>query len=303
MACRAVAVAATCGTLAGVPARAFAQAPAPTDAPIAFDRPEAWAMKYFTSATALSGLSTPDQRGPGSVAVQFEGGWLPSLSAAQQRVGFNGTSPEDLNQTPVVMRPRVTVGLPHHLSITAAFDPPVRAFGVTPRLIALGLDGVMHDSGTWRFGWRAHGQVGTVTAAITCPPGIASFAPGSANNPAGCSAESSDVTTLRYAGLEWQVARRISRRFVPHAAVSANIVDTVFQTGAIVYGQPDRTRLQTRGVTVGASAGAGYQMSERFSLALDLFYSPLTVRRSASSPSTMDSLLNARGLVSYRVIR
>lgn len=298
----AVATVIVCWALAGVPAPAFAQTPAAAG-PIAFDRPEAWAMKYFTSATALSGLGTPDTVGPGSVAVQFEGGWLPTLSAAEERVGFNGTSPENLNQAPIVVRPRVAIGLPHHLQITAAVDPPIRAFGVTPRLLALGLDGVMHDSGTWRFGWRAHGQIGSVTAAVTCPPGVASFAPGSANNPAGCSSESSDTTSLRYAGMEWQVARRISRRFVPHAAIGANLVDTVFQTGAVTYGELDRTRLQTRGVTVAVSAGAGYQISDRFSVALDLFYSPLTVRRSVSSPSTTDPLFNARALVSYRIIR
>jgi hypothetical protein len=44
---------------------------------IAFDRPEAWAMKYFTSATTLSGLTTPDRPQPGSLAIQFESGWLP----------------------------------------------------------------------------------------------------------------------------------------------------------------------------------------------------------------------------------
>jgi hypothetical protein len=54
------------------------------------------------------------------------------LSAAQQRVAFNGTTPEDLNRAPVFLRPRLAIGLPHRLSIIAAVDPPIRAFGVTP---------------------------------------------------------------------------------------------------------------------------------------------------------------------------
>lgn len=43
-------------------------------------------MKYFTSATTLSGLTTPDRPQPGSLAIQFESGWLPRVSPAQQRV-------------------------------------------------------------------------------------------------------------------------------------------------------------------------------------------------------------------------
>jgi hypothetical protein len=66
-------------------------------------------------------------------------------------VGFDGTTPEDLNKAPVFFRPRVTVGLPRRLSLIIAVDPPARAFGVMPRLLALGIDGAFHDSGTWRF--------------------------------------------------------------------------------------------------------------------------------------------------------
>lgn len=270
---------------------------------IAFDRPEAWAMKYFTSATALSGLSTPDRPSAGSLAIQFESGWLPRLSAAQQRVGFNGTTPEDLNKAPVFLRPRVAFGLPHGLSIIAAVDPPIRSFGVTPRLLALGVDGVIHDSGTWRVGWRAHGQMGTVTAAVTCPANVVPFAPGSPNNQAGCTAESSDVTTLRYAGVELQAARRIGHRFAPHAAAGAIFIDNVFQTNAQTFGLPDRTRLQANGVTLTTSAGMGYSVTERFTIVADLFYAPLTVRRTASSAASIDPLFNARALISYRVIR
>ncbi len=293
-----------CGSLVGTTNDAIAQtSSASSTEQIAFDRPEAWAMKYFTSATALSGLSTPDRLDPGSLAIQFESGWLPTLSAAQERVGFNGTTPEDLNKAPVFLRPRVALGLPHGLSIIVAVDPPIRAFGVTPRLLALGVDGTVHDSGRWRFGWRAHGQIGTLTGAFTCPASVTSFAPGSPNNPTGCTGESSDVTTLRYAGVELQAARRIGRRLVPHVAAGANIVDDVFQTNAQTYGQPDRTRLQARGVTITTSAGIGYVLTARFTLAADLFYAPLTVRRTSSSATSIDPMVNARALLSYRVTR
>jgi opacity protein-like surface antigen len=270
---------------------------------IGFDRPEAWAMKYFTSATVLSGLSTPDTLPPGSMALQFESGWLPPLSAAQQRVGFNGATPEDLNKAPVFMRPRVAVGLPGRMAIVVGVDPPVRTFGVTPRLVAVGIEGPLYDSSTWRLNWRAHGQTGSVTAAVTCPSSVLTFAPGSGANPAGCTAESADVTTLRYAGVELQLARRIGQRVLPHVAVGGHYIDNVFQTNAETFGQPDRTRMRASGFAFAASAGLGYALSQRLAVSADLFYAPLTVRRTPASAMSLDPMINGRILVSYRVIK
>jgi hypothetical protein len=279
------------------------QASAAPEIVLSFDRPEAWAMKYFTSATFLSGLNTPDEARPGSVAVGFEGVWLPSLSEAQQRVGVNGRTLQDLNKAPVFLRPRVTVGLPGRLAVIAAVVPPIRSFDITPRLAALGLEWTMIDRPSWSLGWRAHGQIGTVTGAITCPPGVVAFTPGSANNTAGCEAESSDVTTLRYGGVEVQAAHRISEKLSPHVAVGVTLIDSVFQTSALTFGHLDRTRLFAHGVTFSASAGIGYAIADRFAIAADAFYTPLTVRRTPTSAQSTDPLLNARVLVSYRIRR
>jgi len=288
------------------PHRAMAQtapaAPA-ADTQLSFDRPEAWAMKYFTSATFLSGLETPNDLVPGSVAVGFESAWLPPLSEAQERVGFNGRAPEDLNKAPVFLRPRVAVGLPGRLAVIAAIVPPIRSFDVTARLAALAVDWAMLDRGEWSVGWRAHGQLGTVAAAVTCPSSVVAFAPGSADNPRGCNAESSDVTTLRYGGVELHASRRISEALAPHVAIGVNVIDSVFQTNALTFGTFDRSRMTARGVTFSASAGIGYVIGERFAIAADAFYTPLTVRRTSADPSSIDPLVNARVLVTYRVRR
>ena len=270
---------------------------------LTFDRPEAWAMKYFTSTTFLSGLATPDRTQRGSVAIGLEGVWLPSLTEAQQRVGYDGTAMQDLNKAPMFIRPRVTVGLPGRVALIAAGVPPIRSFGITPRLGALGIEWMMIDRAEWSLGWRAHGQIGTVTAAITCPSSVVAFRPGSADNPTGCDAESSDVTTMRYGGVEMQVARRVSERLWPHFAVGVTAIGGVFQTDAITFGQPDRTRLVANGVTYSASAGIGYVIADRFALAADAFYTPLAVRRTRASSLTNDPLINARVLLTYRVRR
>src|SRR5689334_4242843 len=50
-----------------------------------FDRPEAWALKYFASSTLLNGLQPPEPLSErpaiGSVTLGLEVGWLPRLNA------------------------------------------------------------------------------------------------------------------------------------------------------------------------------------------------------------------------------
>ncbi len=69
---------------------------------LSFDSPEAWALKYFTSSTLLSGLQPPEDvdevRGTGSITVGLETGWLPALNAERARVGFSGKKQEDVNK-------------------------------------------------------------------------------------------------------------------------------------------------------------------------------------------------------------
>jgi hypothetical protein len=90
---------------------------------------------------------------------------------------------------------------------------------------------------------------------------------------------------------------------LPHAAAGITIVDDVFQTNAQAFGAPDHTRLGANGLTVTTTAGIGYAVTDRFTMAADLFYAPLYVRRTADSASSIDPMVNARALISYRVIR
>src|SRR5712691_11447028 len=75
---------------------------------VGFDRPEAWGLKYFASTSLLSGLQPPEPAEGhriGSITVGFELGWLPTLDEGQRRIGFNGKKTEDLNKTPIIVRP------------------------------------------------------------------------------------------------------------------------------------------------------------------------------------------------------
>jgi hypothetical protein len=270
---------------------------------ISFDRPEAWALKYFTSTMLLSGLGVPDIVQPGSIRIGFEFGSIPALSPTQARVGFNGTKQEDLNKAPMFARPRLSVGLPWRLSLIVAANLPIKTFGVTPRLLAVGLERPMVARGGWSVGWRISGQTGTATGAYTCPEGVLAFEPGSAGNAYGCKALSSDVATLRYAAGELAVTRRIERLhgLTPHASVAVTYMNSMFHVNALTFGYLDRTLLKTDGVTWSVSAGVGHSLTKRISAAIDVFYTPLSVVRTPNAPSSIDGLLNVRALISYRV--
>ncbi len=272
---------------------------------LTFDRPESWALKYFASASLLSGLQPPDPspeaRRFGSVTVGLELGWLPELSTEQMRVGFNGRALQDLNKAPMFARPSVRVGLPGKFSIVAAAPPPFRSFGMTSHLLALGLERPIVDRRHWVLGWRGYGQFGSVKGAFTCPQSVLAGAPGSPSNPGRCVGESSDVASLNYAGTELEFGYRIpsSPKVVPHVASGINFIDASFQVDAPLVGGRDRTYLWTRGKTLSESAGVSYLFSKRVALTVDAFYTPLSVRRTATAPRTNDGLFNLRALLSY----
>jgi len=270
-----------------------------------FDRPEAWAQQYFTTVSMLTGLGPATPEHPGDVRIQFEGGWIPPLSPSQQRVGFSGTASEDLNKAPVFFRPRVRVTLPARFAVVVGGVPPVRAFGVTPRLLAAAVEWTMIDSNRWRASWRVHGQTGSVTGAFTCPDAVVGAPDGSASNPTGCDARSSDIATLRYGAIEFEVARTLTRfgGITPHASVAVNGIDSRFQVNARTFGQPDNTLLTTKGVTEAFTGGVAVPLGSRFEASLDAFYSPLMVRRDLAAGHTVDGLFNVRGLISYRIHR
>lgn len=271
---------------------------------INFNRPEAWALKYFASSSLLSGLAPPEPTEGhrfGAITIGLELGWIPQLDAGQRRVGFNGNVPEDLNKAPIFARPVVRIGLPWKLTAIAAGPPPFELFGVTPHLFAFGLERPIVDRPRWMAGIRGYGQLGSVTGAFTCPKDALEYAPGAAGNVTNCVGESKDEATLRYGGAELQFAYRPKSmpKLVPHAASGINFIDGVFQVNAPLTSGMDHTRLWTRGKTFSESGGASYMLTNRATFTVDVFYSPLWVRRSANAPLTNDGLFNVRALLSY----
>ncbi len=268
-----------------------------------FDRPEAWAMKYFGSVALMTGFGGGRELAPGGLELGLEGAWVPSLSAEERTVGFIGTKEEDLNRTAVFGRLRLAVGLPGRLRLTAGFVPPVKVEGVTPRFVALGLERPLVEGNRWRLGLGLTGQTGTIRGDLTCSRAAAAAGDDPERNPYRCQEPSNDEMTVRSASLELSGSRRSSRvpGLEPYAALAAHYFDDDFQVHARYGTIIDRTLLSTDGTTYSATVGLGFQPGERLRVAGELFYSPLDVVRDSARGSQNDPLFNARVLVGYRL--
>ena len=268
---------------------------------LSFDRPEAWAMKYFASVTLLTGLGPPMPREAGAVDLAFELGTIPHLDEDQRRVGFGGTKVEDLNKLPALGRLRVTVGLGRDWSLDAAWVPPVEIKGVTANMFSLGIERPFLRSGRWTLGARAYGQIGETRGDYTCTADEAGYEPGSPENEFGCGEASDDTVTMDYLGAAFTGGYQISPRGAIHFGVGGNYMDLAFQVNALTYGVRDRTLLLTDGWTFSINAGYSTDLGKKTRLGVELFYSPLEVVRTVDGSSENDPLLNLRAIFRYRL--
>ncbi|HVR30218.1 MAG TPA: hypothetical protein VMS86_11880 [Thermoanaerobaculia bacterium] len=268
-----------------------------------FDRPEAWAMKYFGSISMLTPLAPARPRPPGTVELALEVSQVPHLSTAERTVGFNGLKEEDLNRLPVLVRPRVTVALPRRLAIEVGYVPPVRVDGVEPNLFSLALERALYAGERWSVAGRVHGQLGEVEGDLTCSKEDASFPPGSPDNAFGCEAPSRDVSTLDHVGLHLGAGYELPAARGSTLLFGVGVVrhDLEFQVDALTFGLHDRTLLRADGTTYALNAGISIPASERTLLAFEVLWSALDVVRPPRTAAENDDLLHLRAILRYRV--
>lgn len=270
---------------------------------IDFDRPEAWAMKYFTSVTLMTGMGPPRPLHLGSLRLAADAEWIPEVSDAQRVVGFNGTTSEDLNKLPAIGRLRFTVGLGWKLSLTLSYLPPVSIAGVEPNLFSMSLGRPFALGHGVTLGVSTYGQVGSVEGSFTCSAGIVRAGPSSPQNPLGCLAPSHDHVDMNYLGLEVTASYRIApaHDLEPYVGAAVNYMNLGFQVGAHYGDVVDFTKLSTQGATFSTTGGLIYPITPRLDIATELFYSPLTVARPQNNgATTVEGLFNVRGMIAYR---
>lgn len=270
---------------------------------INFDRPEAWAMKYFASVNALTGLGAPRDLPKGHVELAFETGTIPTLSEVERTVGFDGTKTEDLNRGSVFARPRLLLGLPRKLSLDLGWVPPVERNGVEANLFSIAVGRPLFETRKVRMGLRGFAQIGTIEGDLTCSAAQAAAGNDLALNPFGCNAASNDEQEMNVLGLElsWAFKPGNGSRWEPHLGLIASHMDLEFEVDASYENFEDHSVLTTDGVTVAVVGGATFQASDRLRIGGEIFYSPLDVVRPPSTSSANDGLVNVRALVTYRV--
>lgn len=260
------------------------------------ERPEAWAMRYFTSATAMTAFGPTPELAPGDIRMAFELGALPHLDQDQRHVGFSGDKLEDLNKSPVFGRVRGWIGLPAGLVAELGYTPPVEINGAKTRdLVAAAVSRRLLERNGYVLSMRVLGQHGVVTGDIVCPREVAGAIDGE-RNPYGCEAPSRDRMELNYYGIEATAAHDIAG-WQWHGTVGWLRLEPEVQVDAVTYGFRDLSRLISHGDQSYVAIGGGRQGS-RWGVRAELLYVPLRVRRTADRPVATDPLLTLRIQVS-----
>lgn len=270
---------------------------------VGFDRPEAWAMKYFTSVTLMTSLGTPRPLRLGAVRLVAEAEWIPAVSDAQAVVGFDGTKAEDLNKLPAIGGLRVSVGLGWKLSLTLRYLPPISIAGVEPNLFSLALGRPFALGRDFVLGVATYGQVGSAEGSFTCSDANVRAGADPQGNPVGCLEVSHDHVDMNYVGAELSASYRIApaHGLEPYTSVAVNYMVLGFHVGARYGDVIDHTHLATDGATVSMTAGLLFPVTRHLDLGSEVFYSPLTVRRPQNDGAeTVEGLFNVRGMIAWR---
>jgi hypothetical protein len=268
-----------------------------------FDDPQSWALQYFGSVSMLTPLGAPVVRESGTVELGLEVSQIPQLSNEEKRVGFGGVKEEDLNRLPVLVRPRLLVGLPHRFAIELGYVPPIEVDGIEPHILSLALDHAFYVGRHWSFGGRLHGQLGEVEGDLTCSEEDASHPIGSPGNLYGCRAPSNDEATLDHVGLRLGAGYQLRDSGGPTFTFGAGGLrhDLEFQVDAFTFGVHDLTLLLADGYTWALDAGMAIPLASRANLGFEVLWSPLDVVRPPKTEAQNDELLHLKAILRYRV--
>ena len=261
------------------------------------DRPEAWAMNFFTMASAMTGFGASPQLAPGQWSAAAELGQIPHLSDRQQRVGFSGFKREDLNKSPALGRLRGMIGLPRGWIAELGYTPPVEIDGTrTHDLFAAAVGRRLLERGEFSVSARVFGQHGQVGSDITCPAELAGI-DDAQRNPYGCRRPSRDRLQLNYYGIELTIARQHGP-WQWHAGMAAVRTETQVQVDAHTYGVHDRSRLVAKDMLPAITIGTT-RAFEHWHWGAEVLYVPLHVRRDEGGSIENDPLVSVRLQLRY----
>jgi hypothetical protein len=274
------------------------------DEQLAFDRPEAWAMKYFAAVSLMQGDGPPLGLEKGQWAMGFEMANIPELSAEERTVGFNGTKEEDLNKAPLLARPLVHYGVGKRLSLTATYLPPVEVFdGLKTHMAGLAVNYALVRGERWHWTVRLIGQWTEAKGDFTAPAEIVGD-PDPDKNPFEAIAPSRDVHTSWSGTVDSSVYYRLPTRRAVYAFINASYTYGDFDFLVYVPQADDNAHtrhLYADGGIWAFSGGIDVALGNKTSLRLSVLHAPLDVRRPPDYAVENDSLTSFRLMLHYRI--
>lgn len=280
----------------------FAQAPGSGYDFEAFDSPEGWAMAHNLASALNLGSGPAEHRGVFSWKIEAELASIPHLSKAQQRVGFGGFKPEDMNKSPVFGRARVSVALPAAVTAELSWTPPLEIDGAKPEsLFGLALERELVSVGPWSLGGRLHAVRGHASADVTCSRDVASQAPGSPSNLFGCSGPSVDRLRMNQQGAEVMLSRSLlDGRLQPFVAYALTHFRPFVEVEAPLFDSLHFWELQSSGSVDTLTLGARVAITPVWQSSVAFSYTPLSVIRPRMANRQHDDFWSLRVSVARR---
>lgn len=268
----------------------------------AFDSPEGWAMAYTLASALNLGSGPAEHRGLFTWKIEAELASIPHLSKEQQRVGFGGFKPEDMNKSPVFGRARVSLALPAAVTAELSWTPPLEIDGAKPEsLFGLALERELVSIGAWRLGGRLHAVRGHVSADVTCSRDVASYVPGSPSNLFGCSGPSVDRLRMNQQGAEVMLSRSLfDGRLQPFVAYARTHFRPFVEVEAPLFDSTQFWELQTSGSVDSLTLGARAAITPVWQSSVAFSYTPLSVIRPRMDNRQHDNFWSLRVSVARR---
>jgi len=266
-----------------------------------FDAPESWALKYFASASLITGYGPLTSREAGWIDLQLEVVEIPFLGEEYRRVGFSGTKVENLNNAPISIRPHLIYYMREKLALSLSYVPPIELWDVKANLLAGSINWSPINKDPWTVGLRIYWQIGTADGAFTCTEENVAAGDDFEKNPFGCNKISRDRAHLDYLGVEISAAYRIDKLkgLRPFVAVGYNRMNLKFGLNSTLFGEPDIRTQRNQGETVTFIGGFTLPLTSKLRFGLQLFYAPLDVRRNFRETAENDSFVNLRTQITY----
>ena len=265
-----------------------------------WDRPEAWALKVFASASQFAGYGPALSAEPNSWMLGLEIIQLPYLKRSYRTVGFGGQKEENLNHLPAVMRPTLTWNGPGRVSISAAYIPPIEIDDVRTHGGFAAIQWTAVEFHGWALSTRLSGQALRSRGPFTAWEELAAAGPDPIANPWGVTGPSNDRAVLDTIGGELALGRRLPGNWQPFVTISRTLLDLRFDVDSSLFGEPHQNHQEARGWQTAYSAGFRHQVQGRWEWGLQLFYAPLKVRRLFASEAEEDSLVHLRLMVARK---